>query len=88
MKSAHALMDFATTYPETAVERERIVNATYPTTNPNMNLLWGAAMLAWVHGGGCGERGWPLCDRKMEREYLAQAEELWNDPTVRFCAPC
>jgi hypothetical protein len=78
MLSAHALHDFASKFPESGVEREFLVNRTYPTTNADMNIMWSAAMLSFVHGCASG----PLCDAALSAKYKSEAEEIWTRPDV------
>jgi Glycosyl hydrolase family 9 len=83
VKTSHALYDFSTRYPDTAVSRSWVVNATYPTTNPAQNRIWAGAMLAWIHG--CDDPDWPLCDKQYASKALANAEEEFQSDLVRCC---
>jgi hypothetical protein len=79
--SARAAMDFATQYPGTAVDREKIVKRTYATTVPKLHWMWGNSILAWAHN--CNNTQYATCSPTYSQQYQAAAEALWKQSDVR-----
>lgn len=84
MKSAYAVWKFGERHNKSASTWSTEVVRTYGVDTTAPFMLYGAAMIAWVHR--CEDTTLPLCREAKARPWLAIAEELWLYNVVRFNA--
>eukprot|EP00892_Ulva_mutabilis_P001195 jgi/Ulvmu1/11076/UM007_0258.1 len=76
MKSAYAVWKFGERHNKSAATWSTEVVRTYGVKTTAPFMLYGAAMIAWVHR--CDDPALPLCRETKARPWLAIAEEMWQ----------
>lgn len=55
---------------------------TYPSSNAQQYLLWGAVVLTWAHTCGTGETGQASCNKVAAEKYQKIVDQMWRQEEV------